>query len=177
MITLSVMNSASRSGCVRKVIHAPSLRLYCIKQIPISTRGERQNLLEWLGKWQSIQARYDELVNVCATFWNTPEGCVSVVMEHNRGDSLQQLIDSVGAIPEAILAPVFQRLVGILGVIHLKIGPHSGITASQILFDGEQNVRISLGLALRTQRSGATTTANVYELGLTLLVALFGGSD
>lgn len=42
-------------------------------------------------------------VKVLGTYWNSPEGCVSIVMEHSNGGSLQNLIESVGTIPEGTL--------------------------------------------------------------------------
>ena len=40
------------------------------------------------------------LVSTLGTHWNTPEGCVSVVLEHMNGGSLLNILESVGAIPE-----------------------------------------------------------------------------
>jgi len=44
MITLSSLNSQSLNGNIRKVLHAQTLELFAIKQIPISTRDERAHL-------------------------------------------------------------------------------------------------------------------------------------
>lgn len=50
MITLAVFKSTS--GTVKKMLHAPSLRIFCIKEVPISTRDMRQMIKEWIGKWE-----------------------------------------------------------------------------------------------------------------------------
>lgn len=39
MITLAVFKSTS--GTVKKMLHAPTLRIYCIKEVPISSREMR----------------------------------------------------------------------------------------------------------------------------------------
>lgn len=48
MITLSVMSCHHRSGTIIKAIHAPSLKIFAIKQIPMNTRDVRQSLLDWI---------------------------------------------------------------------------------------------------------------------------------
>jgi hypothetical protein len=40
---------------------------------------------------------------LCGSFWNSPEGCVSVVSEYAGNGSLQNLISSIGTLPESIL--------------------------------------------------------------------------
>lgn len=44
MITLSKLNSSTLKATTRKVLHAPTLGLYTITQIPISTREEGAQL-------------------------------------------------------------------------------------------------------------------------------------
>lgn len=39
MITLAVFKSTS--GTVKKMLHAPSLKIFCIKEVPISNRESR----------------------------------------------------------------------------------------------------------------------------------------
>ena len=38
--------------------------------------------------------------NIYGSFWNTPEGCVSILMERLTGGSLLNLLESVGSLPE-----------------------------------------------------------------------------
>ena len=51
MLTLAVFKSTS--GTVKKMLHAPSLRIFCIKEVPIANREMRQMLKDWIGKWES----------------------------------------------------------------------------------------------------------------------------
>lgn len=44
MITLSHLNSQSLKGNIRKSLHAKTLEIFAVKQIPISTREERAQL-------------------------------------------------------------------------------------------------------------------------------------
>jgi hypothetical protein len=52
MITLAVFKSTS--GTVKKMLHAPSLRIFCIKEVPIANREMRQMLKDWIGKWEHL---------------------------------------------------------------------------------------------------------------------------
>jgi hypothetical protein len=50
MITLAIFKSTS--GTVKKMLHAPTLRIFCLKEVPIATREMRQMLKDWIGKWE-----------------------------------------------------------------------------------------------------------------------------
>ncbi len=46
MITLGLFKSSS--GTVKKMLHAPSLKIYCVKEVPIINRESRSLLKEWI---------------------------------------------------------------------------------------------------------------------------------
>jgi hypothetical protein len=100
MITLAVFKSTS--GTVKKMLHAPTLRILCIKEVPISNREMRQMLKDWIGKWEH-NCNSDSFVKINTSFWNSPEGCVSVVTDYAGSGSLHNLVLSIGALPESIL--------------------------------------------------------------------------
>lgn len=50
MITLSIFKSST--GTVKKMLHAPSLKIFCVKEVPIANRECRQFLKDWIGKWE-----------------------------------------------------------------------------------------------------------------------------
>jgi len=54
MITLSVYNS--QSGTIKKMLHGPSLKIYCIKEVPLSNRESRRIIKEWIGLWTELQS-------------------------------------------------------------------------------------------------------------------------
>lgn len=76
MITLSVYNSTS--GTIKKMLHGPTLKIYCVKEVPLSNRESRRILKDWITVWQE-SCSSDCFLKVHETFWNSPEGCVSVV--------------------------------------------------------------------------------------------------
>lgn len=78
------------------------------------------------------------------TFWNSPEGCVSVV-EDNAKSSLQNLVDNVGALPEKTLQYLGRHILKVLDHMHQEGLTHSNVTCSQILFDRRGKVRLSPG--------------------------------
>jgi hypothetical protein len=76
MVTLAVFKSTS--GTVKKMLHAPTLRIFCVKEIPIANREIRQMLKEWIGKWE-LHCTTEQYIKINAACWNSPEGCVSIL--------------------------------------------------------------------------------------------------
>jgi hypothetical protein len=48
MITLSVLKGSRDTGTVKKVLHAPTLKLFVVKEEPISNKEVRKNLKDWI---------------------------------------------------------------------------------------------------------------------------------
>lgn len=127
MITLAVFKSTS--GTVKKMLHAPSLRIFCIKEVPLSSRDMRQMIKEWIGKWER-HCTTDQYSKIRATFWNSPEGCVSVITDYAASGSLHNLISSVGALPESILKQLAKQILRSLDYLHDHGIVHSNISNS-----------------------------------------------
>lgn len=51
MVTLSVFKSTS--GTIKKMLHGPSLKIYCVKEVPISNREIRKILKGWISHWST----------------------------------------------------------------------------------------------------------------------------
>ncbi len=49
MITLGVFKSTS--GTIKKMLHAPTLKMYAIKEVPIANVQVRQMLIDWIANW------------------------------------------------------------------------------------------------------------------------------
>jgi len=52
MITLSVYKSTS--GTIKKMLHGPSLTIFCVKEVPLVNRESRQIIKEWIATWETI---------------------------------------------------------------------------------------------------------------------------
>mmetsp|Transcript_31451 Transcript_31451/g.54531 ORF Transcript_31451/g.54531 Transcript_31451/m.54531 type:complete len:314 (+) Transcript_31451:427-1368(+) len=163
--------------------------LYVVKEVPVATREVRQSLIEWLSRWQKLQRRHGGLINVNSTFWNSPEGCVSIVMEYCAGSSLAGLTDSVGGLPEVVLSHMSLQLLNTLNILHHKGFNHGGLTPSQVLFTKDCKVKLSLGISSRkstlrdplplyekAKRSGSTID-DIFDLGVILMGAYLGSYD
>ena len=182
MITLSIIKSSCTSGTVRKSLHAPTFKLYATKEIPVNTLGTRKKLLETLKSWQKIQKQARYLVEVSSSFWNTPEGCVTIVAEYMPGDSLAKLCECVGAIPEKLLRNIAKRVLASLSYLHKKIGPHGAVNMGHILFDREGKCKLSIGLAAKLNNkeensSNIDNNTDIYTLGSSLISASLGNSE
>ena len=68
------------------------------------------------------------LVSIVGTHWNSPEGCVSIVLESMNGGSLLNLLQSVGAIPENILREITLKVLISIEYMHNKAKiSHNGL--------------------------------------------------
>jgi len=73
------------------MLHAPTLKIFCLKEVPISNREMRQMLKEWIAKWEQSSTT-EQFIRIYNSFWNTPEGCVTVVTDYAPSGSLQNLV-------------------------------------------------------------------------------------
>ena len=105
MVSLAMIKGNSRSGPIKKMFHVPSMTVYCVKEVPINSRETRNGLKRIIGGWETAVngETNPHLTSILGTHWNSPEGCVSIVIEHMNGGSLQNLLESVGSIPEDLL--------------------------------------------------------------------------
>ena len=51
MITLAVMKTSRETGTVKKMLHAPTLNIFSIKEEPIPNKEIRHSLKEWISSW------------------------------------------------------------------------------------------------------------------------------
>ena len=180
MITISLLKSFCSSGTVRKSLHAPTFKLYATKEIPINTLSARKKLVETLKSWQKVQKQARYLIEISSSFWNSPEGCVTLVMEYMPGDSLSKLCDCIGAVPEKLLRTISKRVLAALSYFHQKIGGHGSVNMSHIMFDREGNCKLGIGLAARLNNKDENSSANidiladVYSFGSCMLTASLG---
>lgn len=100
LVTLAIFKSTS--GTIKKMLHGPTLRIYCVKEVPLANRNMREILKEWINRWEKL-CKTEQYIRVHETFWNSPEGCVSIIQDFAANGSLANLLNSVGALPESIL--------------------------------------------------------------------------
>lgn len=94
MITISIKKTGNSVSSLKKMLHAPGLLLYALKEIPIRSPETRKNMKEWISLWQSkLQGKSPVFVKVLGTFWNSPEGNVSILMELMNAGSLNVIIN------------------------------------------------------------------------------------
>jgi hypothetical protein len=46
------------------MLHAPTLRIYALKEVPISSREARFMLKEWIQEWENNFNKHDNLVRI-----------------------------------------------------------------------------------------------------------------
>jgi len=179
VVTLRVLANSPRSGVTRKVLHALTLKLLAVREVPVNTRQSRERLVEWLAKWQILQRKNMQLLAVSSAHWNTPEGCVSVLLDYMNSGSVQTLMDKVGGLPEAVLANLACQALRAVGYLHKKGLVHGQLSASQLLLDSDGILKLGPGLSGRLAAEGREYTFqdDIAALGRILLAARLGGED
>ena len=77
MISLALIKSNGISGPIKKMLHVPSFTIYCVKEIPISSRDARSQLKKYIMEWEKAlisDKGAQFLTGIHGTHWNTPEG-------------------------------------------------------------------------------------------------------
>lgn len=126
-MTLAIFKSTS--GTIKKMLHGPTLRIYCVKEVPLANRNMREILKEWINRWEKLCVT-EQYIRVHETFWNSPEGCASIVQDFAANGSLANLLNSIGALPESILKQLAKQVLKAIDRIHADGLTHSGISCS-----------------------------------------------
>jgi len=151
------------------MLHGPSLKIYCVKEVPISNREIRKVLKSWIANWERF-CTSEQYIRIFDTFWNSPEGCVSVVSDFAANGSLQNLIQSIGALPETTLKHLARSILRSIESIHDKNLTHTNITSSQIVFDRRGKVRLSPGFGHILKSKNETSSTLDQHLSLSTML-------
>lgn len=127
---------------------------------------------KWIAEWETVSNQTEgrnHLVSIHGAHWNSPEGCVSLVMEHFNGGSLLNLVESVGALPENILLEITHSVLQSLNFMHSKAKvSHNGLGMSQIMFDRDGKIKLNLGITqiFSKEESGFKSSIGSSNLSL-----------
>jgi len=87
------------------MLHIPSITIYSVLEILI-LNSNWQELKETIENWKLKQAKSSHFLKIHQTFWNSPEGHLSIVIDHMNGGSLRKLSEFIGNIPEKLLQDI-----------------------------------------------------------------------
>lgn len=204
LVFLSSVPHTHSHVVMKKMLHPPTMGLYCLVELPVSGAEHQRLLLRaslqaWLGFWCEMQRENpDLLVGVCEAFWDAPQGYpMGILCEYMPLGSLDELVQAAGGLPEEALREIAHAILKALGVLHSAQPPmvHGCLKPSQILFGIDGRPRLSFGLDQRLKGSqvfsgrgngpeagpgGAgehTPAVDIFDLGLLLLVSALGGLD
>ena len=167
MVTLSIFKSTS--GTIKKMLHGPSLKIYCVKEVPISNREIRKVLKGWVSNWERY-CTSEQYIRIFDTFWNSPEGCVSVISDFAANGSLLNLIQSIGALPEATLKHLARSILRSIDYLHEQNMTHTNLACSQIVFDRRGKVRLSPGFGHILKSKNETNSTLDQHLSITSML-------
>jgi len=69
MVTIGTMKLSGASGTVRKMLHAPTLGLYAVKEVPIPDKAATKALKKLLGDWETLSSHSSRFLKVAGVFW------------------------------------------------------------------------------------------------------------
>lgn len=173
LVFLSSCPQRSSHVVMKKMLHPPTLGLYCLMELPVSGAEHQRTVLRahlqsWLGPWCDMQREHpDLLVAVCEAFWDAPQGYpMSILCEYMPLGSLDELVQAAGGLPEEALREVTQALLQALEVLH-SAEPlpmvHGCLKPSQVLFGIDGRPRLSFGLDQRLKSSQAGLNAGGHH--------------
>lgn len=204
LVFLSSVPHTHSHVVMKKMLHPPTMGLYCLVELPVSGAEHqrmflRASLQAWLGSWCEMQREHPDLfVGVCEAFWDAPQGYpMGILCEYMPLGSLDELVQAAGGLPEEALREVAHATLKALGVLHSAEPPmvHGCLKPSQVLFGIDGRPRLSFGLdqrlkgpqGLSGRSHGAdvgpgvagdqASAVDIFDLGLLLLVSALGGLD
>jgi hypothetical protein len=89
------------------MLHVPTLKVVCVRELPLNSKEVRQSVKEWLTQWNSRLNLHEGFINLYGTHYNIPEGAVSIITEYCHQGSLFGLLDSVMTLPEIVIREIF----------------------------------------------------------------------
>lgn len=192
---------------VKKMLHPPTLGLFCLVELPGAQREVlRASLQDWLQKWCAHQARHpDLLLEVCEAYWDAPQGYpVGILCEYMPLGTLDELVQACGGLPEEALREIAQVVLEALDTLHSESPPqiHGCLKPSHVLFCASGRPKLTFGLEQRLKgcqmwppipgqpdncpaadgkEEGAvdeqSPAVDIFDLGMLLLVSALGGLD
>lgn len=103
LVTLSILKGTGTSGPIKKMLHVPTLTIMALKEIPLQSRDTRMLLKDWISQWEQYNNHLEGTCHIYGSFWNQPEGCVSLLSNFCSAFSLKTMLEITGSVPEKIL--------------------------------------------------------------------------
>lgn len=143
MITLVELKNSGVSGKIRKMLHAPSLKMFILKEVIIASTQQKTFLNKYINQWTQLSHEHDGFNSIEQVYWNTPEGFVSLLLNSNCITSLDTLLSTVGMLNEASLKHLLKAILHQVQLFHgsLKTA-HLGLRPSQILVNSDGQIKV-----------------------------------
>jgi mitogen-activated protein kinase kinase 1 len=139
------------SSVVHRATHRPTATPLALKIINMFDKSKREQLIN------EIKTLYDAQCPCLVSFYGAcyREGAITIALEYMDGGSLANMVQQVGAVPEATLANIaYQVLYGLayLKSVHRRV--HRDIKPSNLLINSRGEVKITdFGISAELQNS------------------------
>lgn len=142
MITLISLKHSSHDS-FKKMLHVPDFKLYGLREIPILNKESRKILKEKIGNWQTNFNKKSGFLKIFATFWNVPEGYLTILLDFVEGGNLKNLIYNMCGLPETCVSIIAKGILPLVETIH-DTSFHGGLVPSQILIGMDSNIQVKI---------------------------------
>lgn len=106
-------------------------------------KGNEQ-LKDWLNSWKANLSASKYLAHIYWCFWNSPEGCVSILIESAKKGLLSDFINNFGGLPENCIKDISRDLIKGVNEVHKKLQkPHGNIRPEEIMITQKGTVKVS----------------------------------
>eukprot|EP01017_Pseudomicrothorax_dubius_P002925 TRINITY_DN10277_c0_g1_i2.p1 TRINITY_DN10277_c0_g1~~TRINITY_DN10277_c0_g1_i2.p1 ORF type:complete len:487 (-),score=71.53 TRINITY_DN10277_c0_g1_i2:104-1564(-) len=126
----------------RSVVHAPSLRLFQLRETQLRNKDSSSRLKETLSFWYKNFKHSQRLVRMHSIFWNSPEGYASILLDHPTKGCLSKVLDFYETLPEPAIRTIATQLLEALAELHNFDRVHGEISLSNVIFDRHGNVKV-----------------------------------
>lgn len=110
------------SGCLKKVLHVPTLTVHYLKECLISAHFDKNELTEWI---QVVNREEHHSMTILELFWNMPEDYYSLLYEYSEGLLLDSLNESLHTLPIPLLRQIAELHLGVsVGIFNSHIILH-----------------------------------------------------
>ena len=98
-LTLKMVKKLQHGGYIKKILNVPNFKVYFLEEKPISAKDDKLLIKQELDKWNACPPNTYQLKNM-GLHWNTPEQFLSLLEEYTSGCTLEDILHSVGYLPE-----------------------------------------------------------------------------
>eukprot|EP01017_Pseudomicrothorax_dubius_P045684 TRINITY_DN7929_c0_g1_i2.p1 TRINITY_DN7929_c0_g1~~TRINITY_DN7929_c0_g1_i2.p1 ORF type:complete len:500 (+),score=60.20 TRINITY_DN7929_c0_g1_i2:85-1584(+) len=127
---------------IKTVIHAPSLKLYMLMEVPMPSKEKIVRFKDAMTFWDSKFQNSKRLAHINGIYWNNPEGKMTLLIEYFTKGPLANMLEFYESLPENTIKEIAKSLVEALTEMHSQNQTYGEINAHSIMFDDRNTPKL-----------------------------------